>query len=67
MNVRYEFARAKGNEWRCPSQSKDNSHDVVRSILVRQEHECVRFVVDDLKVNKTTQWRNGEHLPPTKS
>ncbi|GFT54546.1 mitotic-spindle organizing protein 2A [Trichonephila clavipes] len=71
ISSRYECPRCKkemrlqerkgtvdGYEGRCRSQSKDNPHDVVRSvrkgtwfsdyylafdeILVRQEHECVR-------------------------
>ncbi|GFY05128.1 nuclease HARBI1 [Trichonephila clavipes] len=31
---KYAFAKAKGNgyEWRCRNQSKDNRHDVVRSV-----------------------------------
>ncbi|GFS56629.1 hypothetical protein TNCV_1852901 [Trichonephila clavipes] len=41
MNVRglkkYAFVRTKGTvdgyEWRCRNQSKDNRHDVVRSVL----------------------------------
>ncbi|GFX69231.1 uncharacterized protein TNCV_3564071 [Trichonephila clavipes] len=46
--MRLQKRKVDGYEWRCRNQSKDNRHDVVRSLKISEELGVVQSVISRL-------------------